>query len=108
MFPFYTVIPPRSRGFASAKAEGEGPPPDSYGNQSKLVKEICQVMVSELREEVHTKLRLRYEKMIKLGSNTMKIVDNLLVGSYILASTVLSAVVIYKLAQLRDVVSVII
>lgn len=74
----------------------------SAGNASNLVKEICPVMISDLREEAHAKFKLLRKEMTEQRSNTTKVVDHMLVYFDSLESTMPSAVVAEKVPQLRN------
>lgn len=102
IFFFYRTamtLPPRS--VALERAERGDNLSSSDGIVSDLVKTICQVKISDFREEVHAKLNSLHEEVTKLRSNTTMVIELLSVCLDSLESTTAPAVVPNEESQLR-------
>lgn len=103
---FHANMQTRCCSTASARAKGENAPPPLAGNASELVKVVCHVMISELREEVQPKQKLVREDVGEVRTSTTKLLDHTSVCMDITEITIPSAVVTDEAAELRTEINV--
>lgn len=106
IFLFHATIPSRQRSAVSAIAKADVTPSSLSRNLSELVEAICQVVFSDLRDELQGELKLICEDMNELRISATKVVDHISVCMDSIEKTLSFTVLADEVAQLLNDINV--